>query len=116
MQIYAPCPLWRHLYSKNILQLLLPEGCITKGKQPIEPVSAEPATLTFTIEEPPVAPDRSSHRGIGPYDGALSPKAPGRKKDLRKLGEWIEAKSKADAIRQEQPVPPHIGRTSTKKS
>jgi hypothetical protein len=79
---------------------------MTKGKPPVEPAPAEAATLTLTIEEPPVRPDRSSHRGIDPYDGVLSPKAPGRKKDLRKLGEWIEAKRKADAIRQEPPVPP----------
>jgi hypothetical protein len=38
----------------------------------------------------------------------MAPKPTGRKKDLRKLGEWIEAKRKADAIKAAQSAPAAI--------
>jgi hypothetical protein len=40
--------------------------------------------------------------GIDPYDGALANKAPSRKKDLRKLGEWLETKRKADELKRQE--------------
>jgi len=39
-------------------------------------------------------------QGFDPYNGALPQRPVARKKDLRKLGEWIEAKRKAEAIKQ----------------
>jgi hypothetical protein len=40
--------------------------------------------------------------GSDPYDGALVNKVPSRKKDLRKLGEWLEAKRKADELKRQE--------------
>jgi len=40
--------------------------------------------------------------GMDPYDGALPPKAPGIKKDLRKLGEWLETKRKAEELARQE--------------
>jgi hypothetical protein len=36
-----------------------------------------------------------------PYQGAMSTKRTGRKKDLRKVGEWIEAKRRAEQLKRE---------------
>ena len=36
-----------------------------------------------------------------PYQGAMTAKRPSRKKDLRKLGEWIKAKQLAEQVRRE---------------
>jgi len=36
-----------------------------------------------------------------PYQGAMSAKRPSRKKDLRKVGEWIEAKRRAEQLKRE---------------
>jgi hypothetical protein len=39
--------------------------------------------------------------GFDPYNGAISTTRTSRKKDLRKLGEWLEAKRRADEVRRE---------------
>ncbi len=39
--------------------------------------------------------------GFDPYNGAMSTQRTSRKKDLRKLGEWLEAKRRAEEIRRE---------------
>jgi hypothetical protein len=36
-----------------------------------------------------------------PYQGAMSAKPPSRKKDLRKVQEWLEAKRRAEALKRE---------------
>jgi hypothetical protein len=45
--------------------------------------------------------------GFDPYGGTVNQRAP-RKKDLRKLGEWLEAKRRAEALKLENEldVPP----------
>jgi hypothetical protein len=37
-----------------------------------------------------------------PYQGAMSTKPPSRKRDLRKIGEWIEAKRRAEQLKREE--------------
>jgi hypothetical protein len=37
-----------------------------------------------------------------PYGAAAEPTPKGHKKDLRKLGEWIKAKQRAEAIKHEE--------------
>jgi len=37
-----------------------------------------------------------------PYQGAISAKPPSRKKDLRKVQEWLEAKRRAEKLKREQ--------------
>jgi hypothetical protein len=39
---------------------------------------------------------------LEPYGEAAEPTPKGNKKDLRKLGEWIKAKQRAEAIRSEE--------------
>jgi hypothetical protein len=36
-----------------------------------------------------------------PYQGVMSTKPPSRKRDLRKVGEWIEAKRRAERNKKE---------------
>jgi len=36
-----------------------------------------------------------------PYQGALSAKQPSRKRDLRKVQEWLEAKKRAERLKKE---------------
>jgi hypothetical protein len=36
-----------------------------------------------------------------PYHGAISAKPPGRKRDLRKVQEWLEAKKRAERIKKD---------------
>jgi hypothetical protein len=36
-----------------------------------------------------------------PYQGAMSAKPPSRKRDLRKVGEWLEAKKRAERLKKE---------------
>jgi len=36
-----------------------------------------------------------------PYQGVMSTMRPSRKKDLRKVGEWIEAKRRAEQLKRE---------------
>jgi hypothetical protein len=37
-----------------------------------------------------------------PYQGALSANRSSRKKDLRKVGEWLEAKRRAEQLKREE--------------
>jgi hypothetical protein len=39
-----------------------------------------------------------------PYQGVMSAKQPSRKRDLRKLGEWLEAKRRAEQIKKDDAV------------
>jgi hypothetical protein len=43
---------------------------------------------------------KSRSSGMDPYDGALAQKPPSNKKDLRKLGEWLEAKRRAEELQR----------------
>ncbi len=36
-----------------------------------------------------------------PYQGAMTAKPPSRKRDLRKVGEWLEAKRRAERLKKE---------------
>ena len=62
----------------------------------------------WTIEEPSVAPVRprlpgeQSASGLDPYQSREQLKPRSRKKDLRKLSEWIEAKRKVDALKRQE--------------
>jgi hypothetical protein len=60
---------------------------------------------------------KASASECNPYGGVLIPKPPARKKDLRKLGVWIEAMHTAEEIkRQEAELALHTGRGGSKKS
>ena len=80
---------------------------MTKDKPPIRQTAAATPAAKFSIEDTAVALVRlgrlhnKSASGFDPYAGALTPKPPGRKRDLRKLGEWIDAKHKADEIKRQ---------------
>jgi hypothetical protein len=96
---------------------------VTKDKPPIRQAVAASPAAELSIEDTAVAlvrmgrPHNKSASGFDPYEGRLRPKPPSRKKDLRKLGEWIEAKHKADELkRQEAARAPLADRGSSKKS
>jgi hypothetical protein len=36
-----------------------------------------------------------------PYQGAMTAKPPRQKRDLRKVGEWLEAKKRAERLKKE---------------
>jgi hypothetical protein len=36
-----------------------------------------------------------------PYQGAMTAKPPSQKRDLRKVGEWLEAKKRAERLKKE---------------
>jgi hypothetical protein len=64
--------------------------------------------LRLSIEDTGVVKQRM---GMGapvsrfdPYQGALSAKPPSRKRDLRKVQEWLEAKRRAELIKKENAV------------
>jgi hypothetical protein len=42
-----------------------------------------------------------SENGFDPYQGVVPTQRTSRKKDLRKLGEWLEAKRRAEALKHE---------------
>jgi hypothetical protein len=37
-----------------------------------------------------------------PYQGAMTAKPPSRKRDLRKVGEWLEAKKRAERLKKDE--------------
>lgn len=37
-----------------------------------------------------------------PYQGAMSGKRPSRKRDLRKVGEWLEARRRSEQLKREE--------------
>ena len=41
--------------------------------------------------------------GFDPYDGTMSAKPPSRKRDLRKVDEWLKAKRRAEQLKREEP-------------
>jgi len=41
--------------------------------------------------------------GFDPYNGAMSEKRPSRKRDLRKVDEWLKAKRRAEQLKREDP-------------
>ena len=45
---------------------------------------------------------REGSKGFDPYQGALSAQPPRRKKDLRKVGEWLEAKRRAEELKRQE--------------
>ena len=55
---------------------------------------------TATVRTP-VAPQQGQ-QGFDPYQGAFSGQPPPRKKDLRKVGEWLEAKRRAEELKRQE--------------
>lgn len=114
----------RHCYPENNAhQHEIRRDAVTRGKQPIRRAVVDAPAAKLSIEDTVVTLARLARArsklasGFDPYGGALLPKPPARKKDLRKLGEWIEAKHKADEIkRQEAALALHTGRGSSRKS
>ena len=114
----------RHCYPENNAhQHEVRRDAVTKDKQPIGRTAVDTAAAKLSIDDTPVTlarlgrPPNKLASGFDPYGGALMPKPPARKKDLRKLGEWIEAKHKAEEIkRQEAALALHTGRGSSQKS
>jgi hypothetical protein len=45
---------------------------------------------------------RQGPKGFDPYQGAFSSQPPRRKKDLRKVGEWLEAKRQAEELKRQE--------------
>jgi hypothetical protein len=39
---------------------------------------------------------------VDSYQGAMSKKRPSRKRDLRKIGEWLEVRRRAEQLKREQ--------------
>jgi hypothetical protein len=62
-------------------------------------------TSPFSAEDTGVVKRRmgmgQSVSRFDPYQGAVSTKPPSRKRDLRKVQEWLEAKRRAEAIKRE---------------
>ncbi len=96
---------------------------MTKGKPPIRRAVAgtEPPDLDLAIEgaaETSARVIRRSNKsalGFDPYRGALMSQPPPRKKDLRKLGEWIAAKRNAEESKPEdEQALPAVGERSKK--
>lgn len=80
---------------------------MTKDKRPTNDEAAASPSGRLSIEDTCVALARLGRpnkmaSGFDPYAGALAPKPPARKKDLRKLGEWIEAKQKAEELKRQE--------------
>lgn len=80
---------------------------MNKDKPPTNDETAASPPGRLSIEDTCVALARLGRpnklaSGFDPYAGALTPKPPARKKDLRKLGEWIEAKQKAEELKQQE--------------
>jgi hypothetical protein len=76
-------------------------------KQP--PIAEEfPAAAGWAIEDPSVAsarvrpPREEPAAGVDPYQSREQIKPRSRRKDLRKLSEWIEAKRKADELKRQE--------------
>lgn len=96
---------------------------MTMGKTPVRRVGVDNAPEALSIEDTGVTlarlrrlPDGSASQ-CNPYGGVLIPKPRTRKKDLRKLGEWIKAKHKVEDItRQEAALTRPLGTGRTKKS
>jgi hypothetical protein len=80
---------------------------MTKEKTPARDEAAASPSGRLSIEDTCVAlarlgrPNKLAY-GFDPYAGALAPKPPARKKDLRKLGEWIGAKQKAEELKRQE--------------
>jgi hypothetical protein len=95
------------LRQNTALQHEVRRDAVTKDKPPIRQTAAATPAAKFSIEDTAVASVRlgrlhnKSASGFDPYAGALTPKPPARKRDLRKLGEWIDAKHKADEIKRQ---------------
>jgi hypothetical protein len=78
---------------------------VTKAKQPTGRNAVGGKSADLSIEDSAVTLSRLSRNAASafdPYGGALKPKPPPRKKDLRKLGQWIEAKRKAEELKAKE--------------
>lgn len=95
------------LRQNTALQHEVRGDAVTKDKPPIGQTAAATPAAKFSIEDTAVALVRlgrlrnKSASGFDPYAGALTAKPPARKRDLRKLGEWIDVKHKADEIKRQ---------------
>lgn len=119
------CPLlaWHCYPENNADQHDVRRDTLTKGKQPIRRAAVDVVAAKLSVED---TGETLARLGRGrnklasvfePYGRALMPKPPARKKDLRKLGEWIEAKHKADEIkREEATLPLHTDRGGSEES
>jgi hypothetical protein len=68
----------------------------TAGALSIE--AATTAVGRLNLPNPKAAP------AFEPYRGAEKSKPPPRKKDLRKLGEWLETKRKAEELKRQEEI------------
>jgi hypothetical protein len=78
---------------------------VTKAKQPTGRNAVAGKIADLSIEDSAVTLarlNRDAPSTFDPYGGALKPKPPPRKKDLRKLGQWIEAKRKAEELKAKE--------------
>jgi hypothetical protein len=85
-------------------------------KRPTTPPGDDTSEVNLSIEDTGISLARAkprpgkATRAFDPYGGALANKPPSRKKDLRKLGAWLEAKQRAaDLKRQEAGSEPEPG-------
>jgi hypothetical protein len=68
-------------------------------RRQISKAHAHEKRVKLTIEDTAVTrPGLAANKEAFPYHGASGQKPSSRKKDLRKLGEWIKAKRKADEL------------------
>jgi len=65
----------------------------------------DPNSPQFSIEDTALMKLRigmgQSVSRFDPYQGAMSAKPPSRKRDLRKVQEWLEAKRRAESLKRE---------------
>ena len=79
-----------------------------KAKRPSGRDATEHKTADFSIEDTAVTLTRlgllqgKTTAMFDPYQGALKPKSSARKKDLRKVGAWIEAKRMAEEVKRQE--------------
>jgi hypothetical protein len=96
------------LHQTSALQHEVRRDAVTNDKPPIRQTAAATPAAKFSIEDAAVALVRlarlhnKSASGFDPYAGASTLKPPARKKVLRKLGEWIDAKRKAAEIKRQE--------------
>lgn len=80
------------------------------------------ATAGWAIEDPSAAsarlqpPRAEPASGFDPYQRREQPKPRSRKKDLRKLSEWIEAKRKAEALKRQEAAAALADQKSSRKA
>ncbi len=94
---------------------------MTKGKQLIRRAGEATQSGELAIEGDAATSARVIRRsnksalGFDPYGRTLMPEPPTRKKDLRKLGEWIAAKRKAESAKPTDERALHSGGERPKK-